>query len=99
MLQRIFRGGDRIGYGETGMNPRLRAALIVSVLLHLAVLLFLVLGLPSFEPKDEPPPETTVAMVFQGPAKASMKAAAPGAVPAPSKEVAPPAPPVTTPPT
>jgi hypothetical protein len=42
------------------------------VIAHVAVLLFLLLGLPSFTPKDEEPPETSVAMVFTGTAQSSM---------------------------
>jgi outer membrane biosynthesis protein TonB len=80
------------------MTPRLRIALIASALLHLAVLLGLFIGLPAITPKDEEPPEAIVAMVFQGPANASMQAPSPAQVPAPSKETAPPAPPVSTPP-
>ena len=45
-------------------------------------------GLPSFDKQDEPPPETTVAMVFQGTAKTSMRAPTPAQTVAPSKEVA-----------
>ncbi|MGD0102827.1 MAG: hypothetical protein ABSC06_02175 [Rhodopila sp.] len=80
------------------MKFRLRAGLFASVVLHLAVVLFLLLGLPSFPPKDEEPPETTVAMVFTGVATSSVQAQKPASVPAPSQETAPPAPPVTTPP-
>ena len=74
------------------MNPRLRASLITSGVLHLIVLLILMFGLPWFAPKEEPPPETSVAMVFQGTAKTSMKAPTPAPTPAPAKEVAPPDP-------
>jgi hypothetical protein len=78
------------------MTPRLRAGLIASVVLHVTVLVLLLVGLPYWTPKDdEAPPETTVAMVFQGTAKASVKAPAPADVPAPAKNDAPPAPPVT----
>jgi outer membrane biosynthesis protein TonB len=80
------------------MTWRLRISLIVSAVLHLAVLLALLIGMPAFTPKDEEPPETTVAMVFQGTADASIKALAQAPVPAPAKEAAPPAPPVPTPP-
>ncbi|MEA2732896.1 MAG: hypothetical protein QOF70_7371, partial [Acetobacteraceae bacterium] len=80
------------------MTPRLRTSLIASAVLHVAVMLFLLFGLPSFNPKDEEPPETSVAMVFTGTARSAMQAPAPAQVPAPSKETAPPAPPVPTPP-
>ena len=79
------------------MTRRMRNGLIASAVLHVGVLMFVLAGLPSRIPKDEEPPETTVAMVFQGTAKSSMLAPTPAQVPAPSKEVAPPAPPVTTP--
>lgn len=77
----------------------LRVGLTVSVVVHLAVLLFLLLGLPSLTPKEaDEPPEATVAMVFQGTATAAMRAPVPADLPAPSTEIAPPAPPVTQPP-
>ena len=99
MLQRVFRSANRAGRRELGVrSSRLWTGLIASAALHLAVVLALVLGLPWFTPKDEAPLETTVAVVFQGPAKASVQAPAPADVPAPAKEVAPPAPPVTEPP-
>ena len=77
MLQQLFQGGDRIGDRASGMTRRLRIALIGSVALHVAVLLFLLIGLPAFTPKEEPPPETTIAMVFAGAAKSSMQAQTP----------------------
>jgi outer membrane biosynthesis protein TonB len=98
VLQQLPRGGETFGQTASGMTPRLRIALIASALLHLAVLLGLFIGLPAITPKDEEPPEAIVAMVFQGPANASMQAPSPAQVPAPSKETAPPAPPVSTPP-
>ena len=79
------------------MTRGMRAGVIASVALHLAVLLTLLFGFPRMTPKDADPPPTTVAMVFEGPAKAVMQAPAPAPVPAPAKETAPPAPPVTTP--
>ena len=39
VLQQLSRGGDAIGQHAPGMTPRLRIGLIVSALLHLAVLL------------------------------------------------------------
>jgi hypothetical protein len=98
VLQQLFRGSDRIGDRAHSVTPGLRMGLIASVVLHLAVLVFLLVGLPVMTPKDEEPPETTVAMVFAGLAQSSMQAKAPAEVPAPAKETAPPAPPVTTPP-
>ena len=80
------------------MTRRLRGCLIASAVLHVGLLVFLLVGLPSRTPKEDEPEETTVAMVFQGTAKSSMLAPTPARVPAPSKEAAPPAPPVTTPP-
>jgi hypothetical protein len=99
VLQQLFRGRETIGQRLSDMTPRLRVGLIVSLGLHVAALLFLLLGLPSSAPKDEEPPETTIALVFQGTAQSSMQAPAQAQIPAPSKEAAPPAPPVTTPPT
>ena len=80
------------------MTPRLRIGVTVSAVLHIGILLFLLIGLPARIPQEPEPPETTVAMVFQGTAASSMLAPTPARVPAPSKEAAPPAPPVTTPP-
>jgi len=98
VLQQYLRGGETFGRQGSGMSPRMRKALIASAAFHAGVLVFLLVGLPSMSPKEEPPEETTVAMVFQGTAKSSMLAPTPAKVPAPSKETAPPAPPVTTPP-
>jgi neural Wiskott-Aldrich syndrome protein len=98
VLQQLFNNRDRVGRRASGVARRLRIGLIVSALLHVAVVLGLLIGLPSYKPNDEPPPETIVALVFQGTAQSSMQAPAPAEVPAPSKENAPPAPPVTTPP-
>lgn len=57
------------------MNRGLSAGFIVSVLLHLAILVFLLFVLPSWTPKEaEAPPETAVAMVFQSGATASIRA-------------------------
>ena len=97
MLQQLLRGGEILGGRASGMSRRLRIAAIVSAVLHICVLVVLLVGLPSMTPKEEPPEETTVAMVFQGTAKSSMLAPTPAQVPAPSKETAPPAPPVPTP--
>ena len=41
----------------------MRIALIISAGLHVALLLVLLIGLPRWMPKEEEPPETTVAMV------------------------------------
>lgn len=74
------------------MNPGLPAGFVASVLLHLAILLFVLFGLPPLTPKEaEEPPETAVAMVFQSGAKASARApvAVDGSVPA--QQPAPPA--------
>jgi outer membrane biosynthesis protein TonB len=108
VLQKLFPGretsrrgetsGDNAFFSPSGMTKRLRTALIASIALHLVVLVILLVGLPSFNPKDEAPPDTTVSMVFTGTAKSSMRAPTQAQVPAPSTETAPPAPPVTTPP-
>jgi outer membrane biosynthesis protein TonB len=98
VLQQLPHGEDAVGQSAPGVTSRLRIGLIASALLHVAVLLGLLIGLPSMTTKDEEPPEATVAMVFQGTAAASTQAPSQAQVPAPSKETAPPAPPVTTPP-
>ena len=91
-----------MGQPATGMTPRLRVGLIGSVVLHVVVLLVLLIGLPVMNSKDDEPPETTVAMVFQGnpaaPTQALPKAAAAANEPAlPVPPVpAPPAPPAET---
>jgi neural Wiskott-Aldrich syndrome protein len=94
VLQQLFRGEDRSGHGAPGMTPGLRFGLAASALLHLAVLLFLLIGLPIAPPKDDEPQETAVAMVFQSDAKASVQAP----IAAPSKDSPQPAPPVPAPP-
>jgi neural Wiskott-Aldrich syndrome protein len=80
------------------MNPELRRGAAVSAALHVLVLAALLLGLPFLHPA-EAPPEETVDMVFQGPAKFAMKAEALGQVPAPAKtQVRLPTPPAYQPP-
>ena len=80
------------------MNPGLPAGFVVSALLHVAVLLFLLLGLPPLIPKEaEEPPETAVAMVFQSGAKASMRALASVDGSVPAEQPAPPAEPLPKP--
>jgi outer membrane biosynthesis protein TonB len=98
VLQYLSRGLETINRSTTGMSPRLRIGLIISAVLHVAILLVLLLGLPVSPPKDEEVPEATVAVVFQGEVGPSVRAPNPASVPAPAKEAAPPAPPVTEPP-
>jgi hypothetical protein len=82
-----------------GVSPALRVGGIISGVLHGAVLLVLLVGIPfASPPEPEEPPETTVALVFDQTPQSAMKAPTPAEVPAPSTEVAPPAPPVTQPP-
>ena len=96
MLQRVLKAAERTSERVGGVTRRLRLSLVASIALHVLVIAILLIGLPSWIAKeDETPPETEVAMVFQGDAKASMQAPTPGPVPAPSKETAPPAPPTT----
>ena len=47
----------------------MRRGAAVSVALHVAVLLLFLVVLPSRETPEEPPPETAVAMVFDGTAQ------------------------------
>jgi hypothetical protein len=77
-------------------NPRLRTGGAISLLAHLAVILALLISLPSRKTADdEKEPEAAVEMIFDGRAKTTIKAPTPAPVPAPSKEITPPAPPVT----
>ena len=65
------------------MSPLLRRGAIASGLLHIAVLLALLIGLPGSTP-EEPPQETEVSMMFEGSAQSSMQAPTPGEVAAPA---------------
>jgi outer membrane biosynthesis protein TonB len=76
-------------------NRRLRACGIVSLLGHLAAIMLLVITLPNVKPKDDENQNTTVEMIFDGKEKSTIKAPTAAPIPAPSKEIAPPAPPVT----
>jgi outer membrane biosynthesis protein TonB len=97
VLQRVLHGEDRLGR-RAGMPPALRRGAIGSALLHLLILALLLVGIPFSHP-PEPPPEQTVAMVFDGTATSSMQAPEAAQTPAPSNApAAPPAPPVTQPP-
>jgi outer membrane biosynthesis protein TonB len=75
------------------MNRELRRGAIISASLHVVAALLLLFGIPLARTPDVPQ-ETTIAMVFQGTSKASMRADVPAAVPAPANTPAPvPAPP------
>lgn len=76
-------------------NRRLRTGGIVSLFAHLFVILLLTVTIPSWKTEEEKPPEATIEMVFNGTAEHTIKAPEFAPVPAPSKEIAPPAPPVT----
>jgi neural Wiskott-Aldrich syndrome protein len=83
VLQRVLHGADRLDSRISGINPGLRRGAIISGAIHLVILALLLLGLPLSRPPEEPP-ETTVAMVFDGTAESSIHAPAPAAVPAPA---------------
>ncbi len=76
-------------------NPRLRAGGILSLMAHAMVILALLITLPNWKPDEEKEPDTAVEMIFDGKAKTTIKAPTAAPVPAPSKEITPPAPPVT----
>jgi outer membrane biosynthesis protein TonB len=76
-------------------NRRLRTGGIVSLMGHLGVILALVISLPNVKPDEDKDQDTTVEMIFDGKEKTTIKAPTAAPVPAPSKEIAPPAPPVT----
>jgi len=76
-------------------NPRLRMGVIVSLLAHLMVFLALLITLPNWNSEEEKEPDSTIEMVFNGREKSTTKAPTLAPNPAPSKEIAPPAPPVT----
>jgi neural Wiskott-Aldrich syndrome protein len=76
-------------------NPRLRAGGMVSLLAHSLVIVALLVTLPNLKPEEDKEQEATVEMIFDGRAKTTIKAPTLAPVPAPSKEIAPPAPPVT----
>ena len=67
----------------------------VSVFGHLMVILALLITIPSWKTEPEKEPDATVEMVFDGKAQTTIKAPTLAPVPAPAKEIAPPAPPVT----
>jgi hypothetical protein len=76
-------------------NPRLRAGGILSLMAHLMVILALLITLPNWKPDEEKEPDTAVEMIFDGKARTTIKAPILAPNPAPSREIAPPAPPVT----
>ena len=76
-------------------NPRLRAGCILSLMAHAMVILALLITLPDWKKEEEKEPDTAVEMIFDGKAKTTIKAPTVAPIPAPSKEITPPAPPVT----
>ncbi len=54
------------------MSPGLRRGAAVSVALHVLVAVLLLVGIPFSRTPEEPPPETAVSMVFDGPAQTSL---------------------------
>jgi hypothetical protein len=97
VLQRVYNA-EPIRDRASRVTPPLRVGLIASAVLHVLVILALLIGLPDFTHEREPPPDTAVAMIFQGPPQPSNKAPTPAPNAAPDSNNAPPAPPVTTPP-
>ena len=104
MLQGIFRGtGGLRGRRDNGMSPALRRGAAVSAALHVVLLLILIFGLPMLVTPPEAPPETEVAMVFEG-TQSSQKGPTPGQAQAPTPSPTPtpqpssPEPPLPTPP-
>ena len=98
MLQQVLRGVTGRGPRGEGLDPGLRKGGAISLILHVAVVVAMLVHLELARKPDPEPEEQSVAMVFQGTEANAMKADTPSVIPAPSKEVAPPAPPVTTPP-
>lgn len=76
-------------------NPRLRTGGIISFVVHLAIILAVLIGLPNWKPEEQQEPATTIEMVFNGKEKSTIKAPTLAPNVAPSKDIAPPAPPVT----
>ena len=59
------------------------------------VILALLITLPTWKAEEEKEPDNAVEMIFDGKAKSTIKAPTLAPVPAPSREITPPAPPVT----
>ena len=76
-------------------NPRLRTGAIVSLIMHWLVFAALMITLPEWDKPEDKQDTPEVEMIFNGPAKTTIKAPAPAPIPAPAQEIAPPAPPVT----
>jgi hypothetical protein len=47
VLQTLLRGGNKGGYRQRDVNPRISRGLLASVALHVGVLVFLLVGLPG----------------------------------------------------
>ena len=78
MLQRVLHGVDRLDSRTDGISPRLRRGAVISGAVHVVIVVLLLFGLPSVRSPEEPP-ETAVAMVFDGTAASSIRAPAPAA--------------------
>jgi TonB family protein len=77
----------------------MRHGAIISAVLHVLVLALLVVGIPFWKTPEEPPPDDTVAMVFDSAGAASMNAPTPAEAPAAADTPEPnPAPPTPEPP-
>jgi outer membrane biosynthesis protein TonB len=83
VLQRVLQTDERLQSRAGGISPALKRGAIVSASVHLAIVLLLLVGLPLSKPPEEPQ-ETSLAMVFNGPAESSIHAAAQAQVPAPA---------------
>lgn len=95
MLQRLTSVNDAtIRRNGEGGPPALRRGVVISAVLHSAIIAALLIGISVPQP-PEVPPETAVSMVFTGTASSSIQAPEPAPVPAPANAPpAPPAPPV-----
>lgn len=99
MLQRVLRGVTERGHRHEGMSPTLRRGGAISLAVHVIVIVALLVRLEFARQSEPQPEEQAVAVVFQGTAANTMKADTAAPVPAPSHDIAPPAPDVTKPPT
>ena len=89
-----FRGGEHDRHRVPGMTPRLRIGLIVSAVLHVAILLFLLLGLAATAAEGRGTAGNHRGDGVPGHRRSLDAGPGAGRGPAPAKEVAPPAPPV-----
>jgi protein TonB len=70
----------------------MRRGAIISVVLHVLVLALLLIGIPFWKTPEEPPPDDTVAMVFDSAAATSMSGQTSAPADTPDPNPAPPAP-------